>query len=180
MNLWASLRIPDHAFMVLRYESLNLKSLKRPSFFNFSLWVFLIPILFQGCNFQDVYVQDVRSIEFTHLSLSRIGLNVHIQIHNPNNVGFKVTGIDMDVFVNGMEVGQITNSGDVKILKKSHEVYPFPVDVRISGMVRGAMALMSVAGNKKALIRVEGDLVIRYPFGRKTIAVAAENEVVVL
>ena len=153
----------------------------------FKTCIFKIAILFlvggwltSACSLQDVRIEDVRSIEFTHLSVNRIGLNVHIPIHNPNNFSFKVTGIDLDVLVNGMDIGKITNSGDVKILKQTEQVYSFPVDVTMDGLVRGAMALISVARKDHAIIRVQGELEIKYPFGKRTFPVASENDVQIL
>jgi len=140
----------------------------------------LTALVLNACELQEVYVEDIRYIEFTHLSFSRVGLKVHIPIRNPNNISFRVTDIDMDVLINGLEVGRIINSDDVKILKNSDEVYPFPVDVSMTGVVKGALALLSLAGKDSAVIRLEGDLVVKYPFGKKTFKVAAENEVQIL
>ena len=146
----------------------------------FTTFLLIISILTIGCDLQEVYVDEVSHIELTHLSSTRIGLNVYIPIHNPNNINFKITGIDLDVLVNGSEVGKITNSGDVKILKKSSEVYPFPVDVKIAGIVKSAMVLLSLAGKDRAVISVQGDLEIKYPLGKRTLEVASENEVRIL
>ncbi len=136
-------------------------------------------LILTGCSFNEVVVEDVQSVQITHLQGGKLGMKVYIPICNPNNIRFKVTGVDIHIKLNKIEVGKITNYQDVKIQKNSREVYAFPVDMQLSGFLKGALALLSMSGKDDIRIAIDGTLEIKYLLGKKIIQVQSEGEVII-
>jgi len=132
-----------------------------------------------GCTFSDVLVEEVKDVKITRLQGGKLGMKVYIQIYNPNSIKFEVSDVDINIILNSIEVGKITEYGEVEIHKKSREVYAFPVDLQLSGLLKGAMVLLSIAGKDDVDFIIDGQFEVKYFLGKKSIPVHSEGKVAI-
>ena len=151
-------------------------AIKGPALKGYLIFLILLPGI-TGCTFSDVQVEDVEKVTLTRLQGGKVGMKVYIPIYNPNKLQFKVSDIDLDIRVNSILVGRITEYGQVEIKKNSREVYAFPVDLELSGLLKGAMALLSLAGKDNVRMDLQGTLEIRYFLGKKVLDIHSASDV---
>lgn len=87
---------------------------------------FLIFILLgtalSSCNlYKDVEVTQVGEIRFTEMGQEGVKAEVDLRIDNPNSFKVKLIDSDIDVWINGMEVGKVRLAEHLTLNKKSEE-----------------------------------------------------------
>lgn len=130
----------------------------------------LLIVIFSSCSMmQEVQVGDVQEIKINQIRKGRLDLELYIPIENPGKLNLKITKIDLDLNLNGIELGNISNNEKVLINKMSNEIYMFPVEVELKGLIKTTMALISLAEKSKAEYKLTGNLKVKYLCIKKSI-----------
>ena len=123
--------------------------------------VLLIVILGSCSMMQEVQVGDVQEIRIDQIRKGRLYLELYIPIENPGKLNLKLIKMDLDLTLNGIELGNISNNDKVLINKMTNEIYMFPVEVELKGIIKTTMALLSLAEKSTAEYRLTGNLRIK-------------------
>lgn len=120
---------------------------------------------------QEVQVGDIQKIKINQIKKGRLDLELYIPIENPGKLNLKLTSMDLDLKLNGIELGKISNNEKVLIKKNSNEIYKFPVEVELKGLIKTTMVLISIAEKNIAEYSLKGNLRVRFLFIYKNIQV---------
>ena len=129
-----------------------------------SVLVAMVLILILGsCSMmKGVQVGDVQEIKIKQIRNGRLDLELYIPIENSGNLNFKLTRMDLDLKLNGIDLGKISNNEKVVIYKNTDEIYKFPVEVEMKGLIKTTMAIISLAEKNKAEYVLTGNLRVKY------------------
>ena len=131
--------------------------------------VLLIVILGSCSMMQEIQVGDMQEIKIDQIRKGRLNLELYIPIENPGKLNIKLTKMDLDLKLNGIELGNISNNEKVLINKMSNKIYMFPVEVELKGLIKTTMALISLAEKSMAKYRLTGNLRVKYFCIKKSI-----------
>ncbi|MCA6078577.1 LEA type 2 family protein [Fulvivirga sedimenti] len=98
------------------------------------------------------YVENVR---VTNVTDKEAYLNADAVFYNPNEQGMTLRGIDVDLFIEGREVGRIEQSNKIKIPASSDFKIPLDATFRI-GDVGVLNTVLGMLGGKKLSVRYMG------------------------
>jgi len=140
-------------------------------------FVFFLGIIFlPACTgFKNIEIEEVEAIRFDHLSKGKLGLEVDLSIKNPNRIDIFLVKSDLQVLLNDMPMGTLSNFNKIKIPGGSQNTVTFPVDVKMDGVLKNVLAFVSIASGKDVRLKLTGNLKVRYLLVTRTIPVAIET-----
>ena len=101
-----------------------------------------------------------------------------IPINNPNNFKFKVTDIDLDINLNGTDLGKVKELKNIKIPANSNETHTFLVEVEFSKVLAGSLNILgSLMKKDKAKVKLKGKIHVKSFMIGKTIDVNLDKPV---
>lgn len=81
-------------------------------------------LIFTSCNiYKEVEVKEVRDVRLTEFGTDGLKAEVDVLVENPNSFKLKVTDSDLDVSVNGTNVGKVKLGEKLIIDKSSTNLY---------------------------------------------------------
>ncbi len=81
-------------------------------------------LIFTSCNiYKEVEVKEVRDVRLTEFGSDGLKAEVDVVVENPNSFKLKVTDSDLDVSVNGTNVGKVKLGEKLIIDKSSTNLY---------------------------------------------------------
>jgi len=118
----------------------------------------LLPFLVTSCSiYKDVEVVEVRDVRMAELSQEGLGAEVDLMLQNPNGYKVKVTGSDLNVWVNGREAGKVRLLEPVTILPRSTASYTLKVHAPYDELAPGFLAsLISLLFVDAVAFKAEG------------------------
>ncbi len=143
-------------------------------------WLFLLTawtLLGQSCQVQDVAVTGFGGVRIHRLAGRDLGVDVLMQVRNPNTFSFRITGIDLDVSLNGMYVGRITEAEKTIIPARSEELHTLHLNIEMDSWVSGLTTFIHMIGKRQAELEVNGSFRVRKSLVSKTIPVKERTEV---
>ena len=114
------------------------------------------------------------------LKLSQNGVEAEItaKIKNPNNTSFNIYKSEMDVTLNGLNVGKAYLSENVRIKKNSEEPYKFLIKSDFSALsITDIPKIISMAMSKNVTVSLKGDLRAGKLFVKKSFPVQLTQKV---
>lgn len=73
---------------------------------NFLVFVWAL-LLLTSCNYQNVEVRNIRSIQINRFNQRGIDLTGEVKVYNPNTYKIKIKSTDADLYLNGRKAGKI-------------------------------------------------------------------------
>ncbi|MGF1585145.1 MAG: LEA type 2 family protein [Bacteroidales bacterium] len=135
--------------------------------FNF-LFV-ILPVLFlASCvNLENIEVGEIEDVSFSKFANKTIEFEVLMPIDNPSGFRFRITDVDLDVYINNEYMGKIRNVDNVLIPSRSSELYTFPLKVEFSNILKGAMSMFNFYLDRQAEVEIKGSIGVRsFPVSR--------------
>ena len=121
------------------------------------LVIFIVSIfIFTSCKFKEVTVGDVQNIAISEMTDKYVAVDLFIPINNPNNFGFKVSKINLDVSLNGVDLGKAYKISKVKVPSNSNDTYKFTIKVKLKSVANGSMAFLGAMLSNKAKLKLNG------------------------
>lgn len=111
-----------------------------------------------SCEVDDIEVGAPKDVQVEELNMSNISLLILLPINNYNNFSFKIKGVDLDVYINGRKLGNINKIEQVKVPKKSNDVYPVRLNAKPSDALMSFVASLSDLQKGRARIRLHGSI----------------------
>ncbi|MDH5474485.1 MAG: LEA type 2 family protein [Cyclobacteriaceae bacterium] len=89
--------------------------------------------------------KNITQIKTSKISGSSLVFTANAVFHNPNNKGLKLKDVDIEVLINGKNVGHVSQEEKIKILPNADFVVPIHVDVDLNqlGLLNGIFGMLS-------------------------------------
>ena len=134
-------------------------------------FVSILSILFSSCNLQPVELQNVDNVEVSGFNKNIVSIKVTATIMNPNSK-LTLKSSEMNLFVKGEQMGKIIQTEEIVIEGNTTKQYSTIVKVELTNTKGGVMSALSLLGNKKPEMKLNGWLKIKGPFYWKTITIS--------
>ena len=127
---------------------------------------FLIPVLLlaifsiAACSsLKPVELKKVESVKILKSSSDGIDLEVNMILKNPNHIGFTITGGELNIVLNKVDMGKATLSNRVRVPANSEISQKFIVHSSVSTALLGGFAsLFSLFKNNNAQVSLTGNI----------------------
>jgi len=122
--------------------------------------LFLLLIQLSSClKYEEVKMVKVVNVEMKNVSPKGMDIDVAMQIDNPNTYAISIVDSDLQFFVEGKKVGVATIKDNVKLNKKSNEVYHFTIQSKFGNIGAEALPLaMSLLSKSSIKVQLKGDV----------------------
>lgn len=124
-----------------------------------SILLLALSILIAGmssCAIQEVSVGTPKDIKVNSISFSGISISGKIPIDNPNNFGFNVKGVKLNVSLNEIPIGCLNKKERIHINPKSNNAYTINYDASFQDIVKDPLALKNALMKGSATIKLSG------------------------
>jgi hypothetical protein len=109
---------------------------------------------------QEINIGNPTSIEPEEISMKAIRLKVFIPIDNPNNFSFKIRNVNLDLLVNGRNVGKVNKLDKVQIAAKSKDSYPVSFEITPKDALTNVLYLIGELQNRNPELEVIGTVTV--------------------
>ncbi|OFX17676.1 MAG: hypothetical protein A2033_09360 [Bacteroidetes bacterium GWA2_31_9] len=134
-----------------------------------------------SCEDKEVQIGDIEGVKVVEMTKSKVTLELMIPINNPNNTKFKVTNIDLDINLNGTDLGKVKELKNIKIPANSNETHSFLVEVEFSKILAGGLNILGSLMNKgKTKVKLKGKIHVKSFMLGKTIDVNIDKPIKML
>lgn len=121
------------------------------------LILFIVSIfLFSSCKFKEVTIGEVKNIAINEMTKEYVAVDLFLPINNPNNFSFKVSKINLDISLNGVELGNAYKLEKVKVPANSNDTYKFTVKVKLKNMANSSMAFLGALFSNRVKLKLKG------------------------
>ncbi len=126
----------------------------------FFLLCTLYLILLSSCgDFQEVTFSGIEKMRMIKLSQNGAEAEITARIKNPNSTSFTIYKSEMDVTINGLNVGKAHLAKNVKIRKFSEDLYTFDIKSDFSNLsIADTPKIIAMAMSKNVKIGLKGNL----------------------
>ncbi len=119
--------------------------------------IFIVSIfIFTSCKFKEVTVGDVQNIAISEMTDEYVAVDLFIPIKNPNNFAFKISKINLDIGLNGVDLGKAYKMSKVKVPANSNDTYKFTVKIKLKSAANSSMAFLGAMLSNKAKLKMKG------------------------
>ncbi len=118
--------------------------------------------------FEDIVVGEVEDVKVTRLADRSVEFDVLIPIENTAPLRFRITNVDLDVYLHDEFVGNISSVNSVAIPAKSNELYTFPLRAEFTSILKSAFSIMGFFLDGQMEVVVKGEITVgTFPFRRR-------------
>ncbi len=135
------------------------------------VFLIIIALSITSCDVKEVEVDNISNFSFDKMTKDYIAISLNVNIHNPNNFGFNINKVDLDVYLNGSKLGKIYDIKNIHVSKKSNDTHRVEAKIKVLSEQNIGMTLLSVVLNNKAKIHLKGFVYGRHLLFTKKISV---------
>ncbi len=120
----------------------------------------LCTLLLASCGpYQQVTFSGIENMKLLKLSQNGVEAELTAKINNPNNKGFTIYHSEMDVTINGMNVGKAHLEKNVRIKRNSEDTYKFKIKSDFGNLsITDIPKIIAMAMSKTVKIELKGNL----------------------
>ncbi|HDR88480.1 MAG TPA: hypothetical protein ENN63_02480 [Bacteroidetes bacterium] len=133
-----------------------------------------------SCRVDEVEVSGFRGIRLHRFSNRQLGVEVLMQVKNPNRLSFRITGIDLDVTLNDRYLGKITNAEKIRIPGVSDQEHSLHLNIEMDSWISGLTTFINMLGKRTAVLEIDGYIRVKSSILGKTIRISEITEVEVI
>jgi len=117
-------------------------------------------LFFSSCgDFQEVTFTGLEGMKMLKLSQNGVEAEITARIKNPNKHSFTIYKSEMDITINGLNVGKAYLDKNVRIKKNSEDAYKFIVKSDFSALsITDIPKIIQMAMSKNVTITMKGNL----------------------
>ncbi|HOK37720.1 MAG: LEA type 2 family protein [Bacteroidales bacterium] len=119
--------------------------------------IFCLTFLF-SCKVQELKVDKPQNLQVKELNLQNVKFTIDLPIENPNDFSFNVKRLDINLYVNGKNVGKLKQNGNVKIKAKCKQDYPVAFEVTTKEAVNNVLFLVGELQKRNPDLRAQGSI----------------------
>ncbi len=116
--------------------------------------------ILSACSIQNINIGNPTGIEPEELSIKAINLKIFVPIENPNNFSFKIRNVNLDLLVNGRNVGKVNKMDKVQIKANSKETYPVSFRITPADALTNVLFLLKELQNRNPELEVQGTVTV--------------------
>ena len=122
------------------------------------LYCIAMSVLITSCfSYEEVEITKIVSTEVKSFSSESVEVEIVLQINNPNNYKISITNSDLDLFLNGSEMGKAIIKEKIVIPKKSNEVHRFTIKLNNKDLAANTMPfILSAVLGRPMRLTVKG------------------------
>lgn len=109
-----------------------------------------------SCSVQNIDIGNPTGVEPEELSMKAVRLKIFIPIDNPNTFSFNIKKVDLDLFVNGRNVGKVNKMEKIKIPAKSKDTYPVTFEIKPKDALTNVLFLIGEIQKRNPELEVKG------------------------
>ncbi len=110
-------------------------------------------LLATSCSVQELSVGKPKDVKIDNISLTGIKISGKIPIENPNNFGFNVNRVMLNISINDLSIGNLNKKEKIHIKPNSNEAYSINYEASFKDVLKDPAALknaiMKGSGNVK-------------------------------
>ncbi len=125
----------------------------------FIIFILLTLLISTSCSVSPVEIKEVESVKIVSFKNDTILFEAMFPVNNPNHYRFKITEIDLNVLLDGDEVGQIQKIEDLKIPPNRESLQRIRFNMVIPDRVTGGLYLLKMITNQALNIEIKGYIV---------------------
>jgi len=127
------------------------------------LYCIAVSVLITSCfSYEDVEITRIVSTDVKSFSSESVEVEILLQINNPNNYKISITNSDLNLFLNGSEIGKTIIKEKIVIPKKSNEVHRFTVKLNNKDLTANALPfILSAALGRSMRLTVNGYIKVK-------------------
>ncbi len=119
--------------------------------------IFIVSIfIFTSCKYKEITVGDVQNISISEMTDEYVAVDLFVPINNPNNFGFKISKINLNIGLNGVDLGKAYKMSKVKVPANSNNTYKFTIKVKLKSIANSSMAFLGAMLSNKAKLKLQG------------------------
>ncbi len=144
-----------------------------------TLVVLLTSVLLTSCfDYEDVEFKGMEGFKIEDRTADNIKVRLDLRVENPNTYNIKIKKSTLDVYINGKYLGEAKMMNDIKLKKKTEDVYPIYMKTDGRKVLQTALgSLGSIFGGGNITVRIKGDIKAKvYGIG-KTFPIDVEEPV---
>lgn len=124
------------------------------------LGIFII-LLNTSCQIQEIEIRKSDGVRFKNIRKNKLNFELMITVKNPNNFGFIISNIDINLSYRGKEIGSIKKSTQLRIPANSQNTYPIEIELNIDKTV-GNLSSLTVSLLKNRIdLKAKGYVKVR-------------------
>lgn len=107
---------------------------------------------------------NFKSAMIIKLGLARTIINVNLELKNKSDIPFDITGLDLNVLINGIQVSRIKNAIVKTLPANSATLFPLVVEFSPKDTIKSAANLQTILGmatNPNVMFTFSGSMSIR-------------------
>lgn len=123
-------------------------------------WLLLIvAVLISSCTYEEVTLNDIRNFRIENVENRQIYFSFDARIVNPNAFALKISDSDLQMEINGVDMGQLYLSEAVKIPAGNDEFVPVRASVLTAGSSQGIVSILLGSVLSRAVdVRLKGEV----------------------
>lgn len=125
-----------------------------------------------SCVYKDVVIINLENVNVKKLSADGVVAEVFLRVKNPNKYSISIVDADLNIAVNGKELGKAAISEKIKLPKNSEMTHRITIESNFEKLGSGVIAaLATVFLTNTIKLGVNGTITARALFVRKKIKV---------
>lgn len=138
----------------------------------------MLPLLFSGClSVEPVKITQIKKIQINSVSMRGLDLDVLLIINNPNYFDINLDDADIDMQINGINVGKITSKESYKIKRNAEAEYNFLVNASFTDLLSDVLSVVNSLSRNEAEIKLVGQINVRSLWVKETIPIEKSQKV---
>ena len=126
---------------------------------------------FLGCTPKSINIEEINSVKINSISKSILDLDLEMRINNPNTYAIKLISADLDLKINKVDLGRITEIQEFEVPRKSNQLHTLNVKIELKGFATSSIALLTTLVKKEVTVVMKGEIVAKAGILKKKIEI---------
>jgi len=144
------------------------------------IFIIMATFLTSCSGFEEIELSSIQSVKMEAMNGSKVDFVVNAEIYNPNSFSVSVVGADLNIQVEGIDLGSTSLGDSFKIEKNSKEVHEIQFSLNLSKLpftVIPKLLSMASSGRSDVKVKVDGTIKGRAFLITKKFPVSEEERV---
>ncbi|MEM9023650.1 MAG: LEA type 2 family protein [Bacteroidota bacterium] len=129
-------------------------------------------------SYEDVTIGNVQDVKVKNFSKAGIEVEVAIPVTNPNRYKISIVDSDLNINLNGKDMGKARFPNKITVPAKSDGVQRFTIEADYDQSMKGGLgSLLSLLGNKDMQLHLTGDIKAKAGLLRKSFPVDIKERI---